>query len=390
MSATGIAPGPQLPLPAPSSQLRWGLCCQFLDSPIKFRTATHGYANGLGLSLRREYLAEIAAHNADALAAAIERCNELGIGAFRINSQVLPLATHPITGYSLEQLDSSGAIAGAFEWAGALALAYDVRLSLHPDQFVVLNSEREAVVESAVQELELQATIAELVGADVIVLHGGGAAGGVAAAVERLERGLDRLSPRVRERLAFENDDRCFTPQSLLPLCQRSGVPLVYDVHHHRCLADGLSVEEATEWSFATWGNREPYAHLSSPRDGWSSPNPRAHADYIDRADFPEAWLGRTMTIDVEAKAKERAVLRAMSWELGARSRRYELGAPGSQLPTPGSQLITNPRNHLAPVELDTPQHDVVPQRARAVLEIEAGGAEGAYRGRDLPGDRLR
>jgi UV DNA damage endonuclease len=289
--------------------IRWGLCCQFLDSPIKFRTATHGYAGGLGLKVRREYLAEIAAHNADALAAAVERCHELGIGAFRVNSQILPLATHPITGYSLEQLDPSGAIAGAFEWAGALARAYDIRLSLHPDQFVVLNSEREAVVQSAVQELELQASVAEMIGADVIVLHAGGMAGGTSAALERLERGLPLLSSRVRERLALENDDRSFTPRDLLPLCERTGVPLVYDVHHHRCLADGLTLEEATERSSATWGGREPYAHLSSPRDGWSSANTRAHADYIDQADFPDAWRDRTMTIDVEAKAKERAVL---------------------------------------------------------------------------------
>jgi UV DNA damage endonuclease len=308
------SPGSQLRAPssqlrAPSSRLRWGLCCQFLDSPITFRVATHRYVASLESPVARGYLGEIAAHNANALAAAIERCHELGIGAFRVNSQILPLATHPITGYNLEQLDPTGAIAGAFEWAGALARAYDVRLSLHPDQFVVLNSEREAVVRSAVQELELQATIAEMIGADVIVLHGGGAAGGIAAAVERLERGLQLLSPRARDRLALENDDRSFTPGSLLPLCQRSGVPLVYDVHHHRCLPDGLSIEKATDLAFGTWGDREPYAHLSSPQGGWTGTNLRAHADYIDPADFPEVWRGRTMTIDVEAKAKERAVL---------------------------------------------------------------------------------
>jgi UV DNA damage endonuclease len=37
--------------------------------------------------------------------------------------------------------------------------------------------------------------------------------------------------------------------------------------------------------------------------------NPRPHADYIDPTDFPEEWLDRRMTVDVEAKAKERAVL---------------------------------------------------------------------------------
>ncbi len=275
------------------------------------------------MAARRAYLAEIAGHNAGALAAAVERCHELGIGAFRINSQILPLATHPVSGYSLEQLDPDGHIAGMYEWAGALARAYDVRLSLHPDQFVVLNSEREAVVKSAVQELELQAQVAELVGADVIVVHAGGASGGVQAAVERLERGLSLLSPRARERLALENDDRCFTPRSLGPLCERAGVPLVYDAHHHRCLPDGLSVAEASELAFGTWGEREPYTHISSPRDGWQSPNPRAHADYIDPADFPAFWQDRTITVDVEAKAKERAVLAIKSWELGAS---WELG----------------------------------------------------------------
>jgi UV DNA damage endonuclease len=291
------------------SVIRLGLCCQFLDSPIQFRTATHRYVATLDPEARRVYLADIAGHNAGALAAAVERCHELGIGAFRMTSQILPLATHPQSGYTLEQLDPSGGIAGAYEWAGALARAYDIRLSLHPDQFVVLNSEREPVVKSAVQELELQAEVAELTGADVIVLHGGGASGGLQAASKRLEHGLALLSPKARQRIALENDDRCFTPSALLPLCERTGVPLVYDVHHHRCLADSLSIAEATDLALTTWGNREPYAHVSSPREGWNGPNIRAHADYIDPADFPKAWRGRTMTIDVEAKAKERAVL---------------------------------------------------------------------------------
>ena len=310
---------PRSRLPTPDSRLRLGLCCQFLDSPIQFRTATHRYVATLEPEVRRAYLADIAGHNAGALAAAVERCHQLGIGAFRMSSQILPLATHPDSGYTLDHLDPSGGISGAYEWAGALARAYDVRLSFHPDQFVVLNSEREAVVKSAVQELELQGEVAEIVGADVIVVHAGGAGGGVPAAVERLERGLGLLTPRARERLALENDDRCFTPLSLGRLCQRTGVPLVYDAHHHRCLPDGLSVAEASELAFGTWGEREPYAHISSPRDGWESPNPRAHADYIDPADFPGFWLDRTITVDVEAKAKERAVLALKATVMSAR-----------------------------------------------------------------------
>lgn len=293
--------------------LRLGLCCQFLDAPIRFRTATHRYVSTLTRAGRRDYLASIAADNATALQAAIEHCASLGIGAFRINSQMLPLGTHPVSGYVLEKLDRGGAIRAAFDRARELARARNVRLSFHPDQFVVINSEREDVVRSSVEELEFQASMAEMVGADTVVFHGGSVAGGAAAAVERLERGLALLSERARGVAALENDDHRFTPTDLLPLCRRAGVPLVYDAHHHRCHPDGLSVPEATELAAATWdAAREPYAHISSPRDGWGATNPRPHADFIDPVDFPSTWIGRRMTVDVEAKQKERAVLKLM------------------------------------------------------------------------------
>ena len=301
--------------------IRWGLCCQFLDAPIKFRSATHRYVSGLDPAARRAYLAAIVRDNAAALAQAVERCHELGIGAFRINSQILPLATHPLTGYTLTELDDEeqGALEAAFAAVRPLALRLDVRLSFHPDQFVVLNSERESVREASVRELEYQSRMAELVGADTVTLHVGGATGGKEAALERLARGLDLLSPGARARLAFENDDRLFSVADLLPFCRAAGLGLVYDSHHHRCNPDGLSVEEASLRAAETWAARdaalapaarEPYFHVSSPRDGWDAANPRPHADHVALVDLPRVWaLLPAVTVDVEAKEKERAVL---------------------------------------------------------------------------------
>jgi UV DNA damage endonuclease len=298
---------------AMSPGIRFGLCCQFLDAPIRFRTATHRYVSGLESTARLDYLAAIAAHNAQALDGAIDRCAALGIGAFRITSQILPLTTHPTSGYRLSDIDGDGRIVEAFRAAGDKARAADVRLSFHPDQFVVLNSEQERVVDSSIGEMAAQAERAALVGADVLTLHGGGMAGGMAAALNRLERGIERLPADARARLALENDDRAFTPEALLPLCERLGVPFVYDVHHHRCNPDALDVATATERARATWADREPYFHISSPRNGWSGGDPKPHADYVNPEDFPDAWRELRLTIDVEAKAKERAVVRLMS-----------------------------------------------------------------------------
>ena len=290
-------------------RIRWGLCCQFLDAPIRFRTATHRYVSTLTAEDGRAYLAGIARNNARALFEAITHCVALGIGAFRINSGILPLSTHPKSGYTLSDLDGNGSITAAFCAAAALAIEHNVRLSFHPDQFVVLNSERAEVVESSLREMHVQGHVAELVGADVLTLHAGSSAGGSEAALERLERGIDRLTDAARQRLALENDDRRFSPAVMLPFCERLGIPMVYDVHHHRCTPDSLDFSEASARAAATWHDREPYFHLSSPRDGWSAADPRPHADYVVRDDLPEAWLDMAITVDVEAKAKERAVL---------------------------------------------------------------------------------
>ncbi|WP_261340392.1 GIY-YIG nuclease family protein [Schlesneria paludicola] len=106
-----------------------------------------------------------------------------------------------------------------------------------------------------------------------------------------------------------ENDDKTYTPEDLLGICRITGVQLVYDVHHHRCNPDGLSIEDATKKALATW-DREALFHVSSPMDGWSKPKPERHHDFINITDFPECWRGLGATIEVEAKAKEVAVLK--------------------------------------------------------------------------------
>ena len=111
--------------------------------------------------------------------------------------------------------------------------------------------------------------------------------------------------------MTVENDDKTYTPTDLLPLCQETGIPLVYDAHHHRCLPDALSIEAATEQALTTW-NREPLFHISSPLEGWQGPRPNRHHDFIDVQDFPLCWKGLQLTVEVEAKAKEQAVLNLM------------------------------------------------------------------------------
>jgi UV DNA damage endonuclease len=214
-------------------------------------------------------LSAICQGNGLALLAALKFCHDQGIGCFRINSQIMPLRTHPDVGYRVEDLPNARTIVDGFRACGEFAAKHRLRITFHPDQFVVLSSPHPSVLRSSLDEIEYQAEVAEWVGADVITIHGGGAYGDKTAAINRLRRNLDRLSSRARRRLSIENDDKIYTPADLLPLCQTEGIPLVYDVHQ-----------------------------------------PERHHDFIDAKDFPKCWRGLDLTVEVEAKAKEVAVLR--------------------------------------------------------------------------------
>lgn len=294
---------------ASTGRVRLGLCCQFIEQPIKFRTTTAASLTRVPRREQLQRLADLALTNAASLLAALQYCAGHDIGSFRIISPILPVKTHPAVGYRIEELPGADEIVAHFRRSGEFARDHGIRTGFHPDQFVVLNSPDPGIVARSVADIESQAEIAEWTHADTVNIHGGGAYGDKPAALERFRRNLHRLSLRSRTRLTVENDDKTFTPADLLPICRAEGIPLVYDVHHHRCCPDDMNVEEATAAARTTW-DREPLFHLSSPREGWHGPQPERHHDYINPADFPDAWRVGPITVEIEAKAKELAITR--------------------------------------------------------------------------------
>ena len=292
--------------------LRLGLCCIFRKQPIRFRQTTAAYLARFSRQEQLVQVSKLCLANAETILQALEFLAKNGIGAFRLLTPLFPRYTHPQVGYSLEDLPDADRIKERLAAVRHYSTVHDIRLSFHPDQFNVLSSPRSEVVKNTLRELEYQGMLAELVGADVINIHAGGSYGNKKEALLRLAGNFQLLSDAVRFRLTLENDDVSFTPADLLPVCAELGIPFVYDIHHHRCLPDAMSEQEATEQCVALWQSmeREPYLHISSPRNGWQGGSPKPHADFINPEDFPPYWLGLNATIDVEAKAKELAVLR--------------------------------------------------------------------------------
>ena len=298
-------------------RIRLGLCCIFRNEPIRFRTTTAKYLLQLNRKEQLRKLSGLCLQNSHNLLAALEFVQHNGIGAFRILSPFFPRFTHPDVGYSLLDLPDAEAILHNLKLVKKFGKQHNIRLSFHPDQFIILSSPQNKVVQNAITELEYQAMLAEHVGADLINIHGGGAYNDKRATLQRFKKNFEILPSAVQERLSLENDDRIYTVSDLVPVCEELQIPLVYDVHHHRCNPDGLTIAEASELVRNTWDKvgREPYFHISSPANGWQGGDPKPHADFVDPADFPQCWKGFSLTVDVEAKAKELAVLK-LKYEL--------------------------------------------------------------------------
>jgi UV DNA damage endonuclease len=238
------------------------------------------------------------------------------IRMYRMATALAPYASHPELPQFHRQVDECAA---ELAEVGALARELDVRLSTHPGQYTVLNSETPSVRRAAVADLEVQAALLdamELGPEAVVVLHVGGGAGGVAAAADRFLAGFGELGERARARLVVENDDRVFGLRDTLGVAERAGVPVVFDVHHHHCHdPDFIDDREALELALATWPEDvTPKVHFSSPRPDVGEARKRLHGDFIDPIAFDrflrQTAAGLDFDVMLEAKAKDLALLR--------------------------------------------------------------------------------
>jgi UV DNA damage endonuclease len=245
------------------------------------------------------------------LAAIVERLDAIDVRMYRMASALAPYATHPDLPQFHHQVQECEE---ELARVGARARELDIRLSFHPGQYVVLNSERENVRAIAARELDTLSVLLDAMGCGpeaVVVLHVGGSAGGRDAALERFERGLDLVGEAGRRRLVIENDDRSFGLGDVLELHRRTGLRVVWDAHHHACLnPDAIPEADALRAALATWPDGVvPKIHFSSPRE----PGSRAHADMIDAAAFRAFLDGPAAGLEfdtmLEAKAKDLALL---------------------------------------------------------------------------------
>lgn len=274
------------------------------DEKVRFKTVRRTRLLQHSLKERAKILRELYISNLEALDRAFLFCNTYGIRLYRIPSAIFPFCDTPGGRRVLEGLSSKLALAGErFIQAG-------IRVVMHPDQFVVLNSDFPATVQNSIDFLLGQADVLDALKQPrtawaVIEIHGG-----KSGKADELVRTILTLPESVRSRIALENDEYAYGATEILEICRKSGVPMVFDAHHHvihealKSYEDesvGQMVNEArTTWPDPAW----QLVHISNGRTRFGD---RGHSDYIDV--MPSSY-GSVNWIEVEAKMKEQAIFK--------------------------------------------------------------------------------
>lgn len=241
----------------PQEAMRLGFAVKVIGKPGLKSNDSRRWQHNPHLRVSLGYLCEI-----------FEYLRQHDIHMYRMSSDLAPYNTHPDMPRFHQMIKESR---GELATVGRIARAQDLRLSFHPSQYIVLNSEYEQLTQKSIADLESQAEVLDLMECGpeaVVVVHVGGAYGDRPNGWKRWCTTWNRLSERVKRRLALENDDVRFSAADVLSIYERTGVRCVFDYQHHWCFnPEGLPLVPTMEWFLRTWpGGARPKIHFSCAR----------------------------------------------------------------------------------------------------------------------------
>lgn len=262
-----------------------------------------------------------------------------GLLFFRMGSGIVPFGSHEINTFPWQTH-----FAAEFREIGDYLKANDLRVSFHPDQFVVLNSPSPDIVRRSIEELIYQGSMLDIMGLDgtaKLQIHVGGLYGERELAIGRFAAVHATLPDAVKARVVVENDDRLFPLRDCLHLHELTGVPILFDNFHHECLNHGEPMHEALRLAAATWHpTRDGVPMMDYSSQALGERKGKHTDDLVDDLfrEFLTNLHGLDMDLMLEIKNKEASALRAV-----AILRELGLSAPAPNIPSPPLTLPPDP-----------------------------------------------
>ncbi len=231
---------------------------------------------------------------------------------FRIGSRLVPFASHPICKFNWQKY-----FAADFRKIGVFIKKHQMRISMHPDQFVLINALDKNIVKRSAKELAYHCQVLdamELNKQAKVQIHIGGVYGNKKKAMERFIEQYKKLPAFIKKRLVIENDEKLYSLKDCLAVFKKTSIPIVLDIFHHQCLNNNEPVSKALLATSQTWKKSDgklmaDFSHQKkNARIG-------SHAEHINLnyfQKFLQQAKGLNFDIILEIKDKEKSALKAI------------------------------------------------------------------------------
>ena len=233
---------------------------------------------------------------------------------FRIGSGIIPFASHAICEFNWQHYFKDKLVE-----IGAFIKQHDMRISMHPSQFVLINALNPQIIANSIAELHYHSEFLNALELDdqaKIQIHVGGIYGDKLASIKRFIENYKNLPFNIKRRLVIENDDRLYNSNDCLHIHQHTGIPIIFDNLHFYCLNDGENLMDALLAIRKTWNaSVDGIPMLDYSTQDLTSPNIGKHAKTIDIEDFHEfITLIKNLDCDImlEIKDKELSAAKAL------------------------------------------------------------------------------
>lgn len=264
-----------------------------------------GFKTCIMKNANEENLLSIINHNLEVLDNIIDYNVKNDIKLFRISSDIIPFGSSPVNNLKWWDIFEE-----KLSFIGNKIKKSEMRVSMHPGQYTVLNSPTGDVVLSAVKDLEYHNVFLDSLKVNKenkIILHIGGVYGDKKLAIDRFSRNYILLNEKIKERLVIENDDKCFNIEDVLYISKKLQIPVIYDNLHNKVLPadkfkdDRYWIKEVNK----TWsnGNGPQKIHYSQ-----QDKNKRAgaHSTSININEFVDFIRNLDPDIDIMLEAKDK------------------------------------------------------------------------------------
>ncbi|MBD3282644.1 MAG: UV DNA damage repair endonuclease UvsE [Candidatus Portnoybacteria bacterium] len=255
---------------------------------------------------------EIVAENLSCLEKILKFNKENNLLFFRIGSGLVPFASHSVCRFNWSKEFKED-----FKRIGDFIKNNSMRVSMHPDQFVLINALSNDIYKNSLAELNYHNKVLDLMGLGLenkIQIHIGGAYGDKEKSIKRFVDRYKKIPSLLKKRLVIENDDKIYNLKDCLAVNKEVGVPVVFDTLHHEINNNGEDLIGGLKMALDAWKDSLPIIDYSLQARG---KRVGSHANSININKFSKfinSVRGLDFDIMLELKDKEKSALRAVKY----------------------------------------------------------------------------